>query len=94
MSFSSDVKAELCRGSLNHLCCARAESYGVLLYCNAFTAEEIRIVTASAEFAARLPKLFKRAFAVGFDEVPEGESGRAVFRITDPEKLLQDLLSR
>lgn len=89
MSFSSQLKAELCRTSIGERSCAVAEGCGVLLYCNAFTAEEIRIVTASTEFAARLPKLFKRAFAVGFDEVPEGESGRAVFRITDPEKLLQ-----
>ena len=32
MSFSSQVKAELCRTALSRSCCAQAEAYGVLLY--------------------------------------------------------------
>ena len=36
MSFSGDVKQELCREELTRACCARAEAYGVLLYCNTF----------------------------------------------------------
>ena len=54
--------------------CAVAESYGVLLYCNTFTsAIIIRIITESRDFAARLPKLFKRAFGVSFDAEPAPE---------------------
>jgi len=89
VSFSSQLKGELCRTAVGERSCAVAEACGVLLYCNAFTAEEIRIVTASGEFAARLPKLFKRAFGVSFDEVPDNEGGRMIFRISDPAKLLQ-----
>ena len=63
MSFSSDAKAELCQAKIEKKCCAVAESYGVLLYCNTFSPREIRIITASADFAARLPKMFKKAFA-------------------------------
>ena len=36
-SFSYKAKAELCRGTVQRLCCARAECYGALLYCNTFT---------------------------------------------------------
>ena len=53
MSYSSQVKEELCRDALQRPCCARAEAYGVLLYCNTFSPREIRIITESAGFAAR-----------------------------------------
>ena len=67
MSFSSEVKAELCRTALSRRCCAQAEAYGVLLYCNQFTASQVRISTESNAFAARLPALFHRAFQLSFD---------------------------
>ena len=50
MSFSSRAKAELCQARPDRKCCAIAESYGVLLYCNTFSANEIRVITASPEF--------------------------------------------
>ena len=88
MSFSSEVKAELCRQKTDKKCCALAECYGVLLYCNTFSPREIRIVTASADFAARLPRLFRRAFGLGFDRLPpEGAEGKRSFSVTDPEKI-------
>ena len=88
MSFSSDAKAELCRAKIDKKCCALAESYGVLLYCNTFTPREIRIITASDAFAARLPRLFRRAFSVGFDLLPDEEAkGKRSFLIRDREKI-------
>ena len=57
MSFSSEVKAELCRTALSRRCCAQAEAYGVLLYCNTFQGGEARVVTECAAFAQRLPQL-------------------------------------
>lgn len=88
MSFSSQAKAELCTLRLDKKCCAVAESYGVLLYGNSFSAKEIRIITASRDFAARLPKLFKRAFSLSFDILPaENTTGKSSFVITDPEKI-------
>ena len=86
MSFSSDVKQELCRSALSRRCCAQAEAYGVLLYCNTFASDEVRIVTESEPFALRLPQLFKKAFRLSFDQGPERE-GKHVFTITDPAKL-------
>ena len=44
MSFAADVKTELCRAPLSRKCCAQAEAYGVLLYCNTFHAAQARIV--------------------------------------------------
>lgn len=88
MSFSSDTKAELCREGLGKRCCAVAEAYGVLLYCNQFGAGEIRIVTGSEEFAERLPKLFKRAFGVAFDPLPTAPmKGKRSFSITNPKSI-------
>jgi len=88
MSFSSDVKTELCRDSLSKKCCALAEAYGVLLYANLFSLRQIRIITESDAFAARLPRLFKKAFGVRFDVLPpEGKTGRRSLSITDEEKI-------
>ena len=88
MSFSSNVKAELCRETIGQRTTALAEAYGVLLYCNTFSASAVRIVTESRDFAERLPRLFKKAFGVTFDEIPEGdEPGKLLFLIEDAEKL-------
>ena len=86
MSFSADVKQELCRAPMSRKCCAQAEAYGILLYCNTFSSGEIRIITESAALAQRLPSLFKKAFQVSFDRLPDGE-GKHIFLINDPEKL-------
>lgn len=88
MSFSFDTKNELCRLPVQKLCCVRAEAYGILLYCNTFSSSEVRIITENPNFAARLPKLFQRAFNVQFDRLPEPEAaGKMVFQITDSRKL-------
>ena len=55
MSFSSNVKQELCRLPINRKMEAAAELYGILLYCNAFTSEFVRITTESRDLAERLP---------------------------------------
>ena len=88
MSFSFDTKNELCRLPVQKLCCARAESYGILLYCHTFSSAEVRIITENPHFAARLPKLFQRAFNLRFDRLPEPETtGKMVFQISDGRKL-------
>lgn len=86
MSFAGDVKTELCRASLSRKCCAQAECYGILLYCNTYTPGEVRIITENEAFARRLPQLFKKAFRLTFDRLPDGE-GKHIFSITDPQKL-------
>lgn len=87
MSFSSDAKAELCQAKTDRKCCAVAECYGVLLYCNTFSTREIRIITASGGFAARLPKLLRRGFGLRFDSLPDAGTGKKTLIINDRDKL-------
>ena len=89
MSFSSSVKEEICRELTNRKCCSVAECYGILLYCNTFSSREIRIITESREFAGVLPKLFRRAFGIAFDILPDVSEhrGKVTFVINDEAKL-------
>ncbi len=88
MSFSSEVKNEICRDGLQKKCCAVAEAYGVLLYCNLFSLRQIRIITESDAFSQRLPRLFRRAFGISFDILPPAEkTGKRSFSITDGAKI-------
>ena len=88
MSFSSNVTAELCTDSLSNKSCAVAEGYGVLLYCNTFSSTEIRIITESRDFAARLPRLFKKAFGITFDQEPAAhDRGKLQFAISSEDKI-------
>lgn len=88
MSFSAAAKAEVCRVFPQKHCCALSECFGILLYCNCFTAESIKIITESREFAYILPDLFWKAFRVEFDSFPSMEApGKLVFQISDPDKI-------
>ena len=88
MTFSARAKAELCRVPIKKRCCAVAEAYGVLLYCSQFSSRELRIVTASEDFAERLPRLFRRAVHLGFDETPAaGRAGKSRFSGSDTVKI-------
>ena len=87
ISFSAGAKAEVCRNAPSRVCCAIAECFGILLFCNSFRADGIRIVTESRDFAQRIPKLFMKAFSMEFDARPTEEAtGKQVFQITDPAK--------
>ncbi len=87
-SYSAAAKAEICRGLPNKQCCALAECFGILLFCNSFDRDSVRIITESREFAYILPKLFKKAFDVEFDTYPSlAAPGKLVFQISDPSKL-------
>ena len=88
LSFSGSAKAETCRNIPTKRCCALAQCFGILLFCNSFTAENIRIITESREFANILPKLFKKAFSMDFDVQPAADAaGKLNFQITDPDKI-------
>lgn len=91
MSFASEAKAEMCRQHINKKCCTAAEIYGILLYCNTFSSDEIRIVTECRPFAQRVEKLFARAFGWDFDqklgfELPDG---KVVLSVTEGGKIAQ-----
>ena len=88
LSFSAKAKAEICKTVPSKRCCALAEAFGILLFCNSFGAGGIRIITECRDFADMLPKLFKKAFDLEFDVLPDREAhGKLLFQITDTEKL-------
>ncbi len=83
-SFSAKAKAEICRNIPQKNCCALAQCFGILLFCNSFAYDGIRIITESREFAQCLPKLLKKAFGLEFDSLPDHEgSGKLIFQISD-----------
>ena len=90
MTFSAEVKNELCKEAPHRSCCARAEAYGILLYANTFSSAEVRIITESESLAKRLPRLFQKAFHLEFDQQPSAKEvgkGKVIFQITEREKL-------
>lgn len=87
MSFSAAAKAEICRVMPQNHCCALAECFGVLLFCNSFHRDGLRIITESREFAQRLPRLFRKAFSMSFDACPEETERKLVFQIRSQGKL-------
>lgn len=90
VSFSAAAKAEICRVFPQKKCCALAECFGILLYCNSFGADGIRIITESRELAAMLPKLFRKAFGLSFDLQPDADAmGKLIFQITEQDKIRQ-----
>lgn len=87
-SFAANCKTEICRIFPTKKCCAIAQCFGILLFCNNFSSSLIRIVTESRDFAAFLPKIFKKAFSISFDLVPgENTQGKMVFQITNTDNI-------
>lgn len=87
MSFSAEVKQELCKQGSGSKACAQAEAYGIVLFCNTFHSRQLRVITESPKLKERLPFLFRKAFKVTFDQVPEPDDGKGTFLIETPEKL-------
>ena len=88
LSFSSAARTEICRVLPGKSCCALAQCFGILLYCNSFQDDGIKIVTESREFVHVLPKLFKKAFNLDFDSYPSlAAPGKLVFQIREEGKL-------
>ena len=88
LSFSLNTKSELCRLEAESKCCAVAECYGILLFCNTFTAREIRIITGIKDLGSRFLSMFEMAFSVDFDTLPKADKkGKQAYIINAPEKL-------
>ena len=88
VSFSGNAKAEICRSISQKRCCALAQCFGILLFCNSFTNTSIRIITESKEFSQVLPQLFKKAFGITFDSVPDTNgTGKLAFVISNQQKI-------
>lgn len=78
MSFSTEVKNELCRVSMQRACCTRAEAYGALLHATVFSHREIRLSTENSVIARRLQALLQRAFFVACEPQRQGRKYQIV----------------
>lgn len=61
MSFSSEIKAALCRSRTSD-CCALAQCYGMMLFSRTFSSGEVSLVSESRETAAAFARLVRRAY--------------------------------
>ncbi len=57
MSFTADIKTELCKIQIKRDCCLRAECYGVWLFSKCFTIKEAAFTTESGPAARRMLEL-------------------------------------
>lgn len=88
VSFSGSAKAEICRTLPSKRCCALAQCFGILLFANNFSFDAVKIITESREFAQLLPILFKKAFGIAFDVVPDVDApGKLAYQINQAAKI-------
>jgi len=93
MSFSGEVKNQLCQVAVTKDCCALAELYGILLFATVFSAREIRVVTGTAKLPSRVDMLGRRVLQrkglreLGMTRLPFEKSsagqGKTVLSLTD-----------
>ena len=83
MSFSQDIKNEMCRAPRQDTCCPLAECYGMLLLCNTFTPREIRLTTENRMLAEYMARSISEVFVV--EAVPRlsHKGGKYVIILTD-----------
>lgn len=63
MSFTSDVKSELCKIQ-TPTCCKISECYGVLLFGRAFSKKSITVTTENEDVALRISHLLRQCYAI------------------------------
>lgn len=81
MSFTSDIKTELCRVTPAARCCVLSECLGMLLFAYQANREGIRLQSESADVRKRAVSLFRQAFGV----MPESDENGVLIR--DPDDL-------
>lgn len=84
MSFSSDVKNELCEIRPSG-CCKNAECYGVLLFGRAFSTSAVSILTEHEAVASRYLKLLRLSCSVSGEVVRQG-SRREMLLVSVPNE--------
>ncbi len=87
MSFSQDVKRELCAVPVERDCDALGECYGILLFANLFRQNGIRIITGNKDIVGRVKLLFFRAFDLQIEPRRGAREGRYVFELTKKSQI-------
>ena len=95
MSFSSDVKSELCRTEPKR-CCRRAECYGLLLFGRYFTAANVCVLTGHREAARRAAEFTAEITGAVMDVSASAKAGAGTYMVSAPsaeqaEKVLTSL---
>ncbi len=85
MSFSSEIKKELCDVPVAGKCCAIAEAYGAMLNGSAFSHLEIRLSTSDPAIAGRLSLIIKSAFSI--DCLPVNSGHKYLLALNDPRRI-------
>lgn len=95
MSFSSDVKTELCRVEAKKICCLRAECYGAWLFSRCFGLKEAAFVTEFPMVARKMAELAAVACSVTA-EITFAVSRRKkqAYRLLVPEEASRRVLLR
>ena len=81
MSFTVDIKDELCRLPAARPCCLAAESLGLLLYGTVLSPERVRLQPQSGAVRQRVGTLFREVFGLA-PTTPEGQP--SVMEIENP----------
>lgn len=81
MSFTTEIKTELCRVTPQAPCCIRAECLGMLLFAHQANRKGIRIQSEHGEVRRRVLSLFRQAFGISAET---GENGIVV---QDPDDI-------
>ncbi|MBQ5813423.1 MAG: DNA-binding protein WhiA, partial [Clostridia bacterium] len=86
MTFTEEIKTELCKSQITGSCCASAEALGMLLYGNRFAPEKIKLVSSSHEVRKRAQILFGGLFGCDFSE-----DGREDSLMNDDPELIRSI---
>ena len=84
MSFSSDVKKELCAIECENECCQRAEAYGMLYFARSFSLHDISIMT-DYDFVAQKYKNAIRYVSAAEPEETVSKSGKVTVSVTEAD---------
>ena len=84
MSFTSEVKNELCKLPFGQACCMTAECYGLMLYANCFSVDRVKIYSDNPHVRKRILLILKKL--LGLVLIDDG-SGHIV--IEDPKVIRQ-----
>jgi len=83
LSFSSDVKKELCSVELPP-CCALAEGYGLMLFGRAFSGREISLLTENAD-VAKIYACAAEAVTGVSPILKKTKAGKYIIKVENPE---------
>lgn len=90
MSFASEVKHDLCEIKRKYKrCCTLMEGCGILLFCNIFNKQEIKIVTENRQVAKYITRVLLHTFSVKTEFSESKRKGILVCRITEEKNLLK-----